>query len=447
LQPIFEVDTPAAGRSRGRTALHYAARNGCADALKLLVEHYGADPDAPAKHGVTPFQLAVWRNQISIAQTLVQQYGVDPCQTNDFGCNAAHWACISPLECAGSDDGGMKLLPLLRWLNDICGASLFRAEQRQGHSSFHKACWLGHWRVVEWLHEECDLWDDRPDLAGNYGVDLCRMANTERHRRLEIYLRSHCSRQVEEWCRIMGLDLDVIRPLLLHKSCSSDNSCREERGNDVEAYQEEFNASAELTTVLRRAYLQRIRLVHPDKKDHRWSRSCDSAAVGRGSANEEFYRVHDAYCSFMSGGLGTQGNPNHRLPLLLRDRPEPAGCCEDGQNQGELGSSASQSFRSSAAPATASDHATSRGSEAEASVDSDRFKTQLLVVLKEYGDKGMNASNLKKKWKQIWSQPFPDTGDKSTTLLRYLSLHAGDVISVYRNSKTGQVRVHARNQK
>jgi hypothetical protein len=432
--PIFKADAPAAGRSAGRTAAHYAARNGCAQALALLVERYGADPDArSAKGGVSPFQLAVWRNQLEVAKLLVEKYGVDPRQTNDFGCNAAHWACISPPvvddedgETGGSRGGGAHLLPLLRWLKRTCGASLFRAEQRQGHNALHKACWMGHSQVVEWLHDECGMWDDRPDRAGNFGVDLCRMADTPRHRRLERYLRERCGRQAGEWCRILGLDPEGIRPMLLLGS-----------------------STEEISKVLRRAYLARVRQVHPDLRKRQMPSSRLSAGSGGGAgavaddgggaAIEAFQRVQDAYRGLVEGGLGTQGNPNHRLPPLLRDRPEHV----SGGSGGEEGTPDEKS-----PPGT---------QQSSATAHPDRFKARLLVVLNEYGDKGMNASNLKKKWKQVWNEPFPSEigdeyalsgaeKDRSGGLVRYVSRRAGDVVSVYRSPKTGEVVVRARKQ-
>lgn len=134
-RPYFDVNARAVGPSRGRTALHYAARNGCLDAVQLLVETYGADPNPRAKQSVTPFQMAVWRNHLHVCQYLVNHCGVDPTQVNDFGCNAAHWACISPPECAGEHDGGAQLLPLLQWLRDH-GVD-FHTPQRQGHTAWH----------------------------------------------------------------------------------------------------------------------------------------------------------------------------------------------------------------------------------------------------------------------------------------------------------------------
>ena len=63
--------------AKGRTPLHYAARNGHLEMVKLLVEKYCADPFAEAKQGVTPFQLAVWQNRFDVCQYLVKNKGVN----------------------------------------------------------------------------------------------------------------------------------------------------------------------------------------------------------------------------------------------------------------------------------------------------------------------------------------------------------------------------------
>jgi ankyrin repeat protein len=408
LAALFRVDDAASGPSRGRTALHYACRNGCFEAVRMLTEQYNANPNAQAKQNVTPFQMAVWRNHMEIAQYLVEAHNVDPNQVNDFACNAAHWACICPVERAGND--GELLIPLLEWLRNTCGADLFRAKQKQGHTAFHKACWLGHAKVVEWLHANCDTWDDKPDLAGNFGVDLCRMADTERHESLERYLRACCSRQPIHWCQTLGVDYDAIRLLT-------------DRGE-----------SNMIRTILRKAYIERIRDVHPDSKK-------TSTGTHRRD-NEQFHKVRDAYRHLLEGGLGKQGNPNHQLPLLLRNSPEPthlAGCMK------------SSTVQSNAVPVSTSnvnnqemEIALTDTSPKPLAADRSSFKARLLVVLKEYGDKGMNVSNLKKKWKQVWCDPFPEIKNSGTTLSRYLSIHAGDVVTIHKNSKTGQVHVRAR---
>jgi len=97
----LDVDSPATKSAKGRTALHYACRNGQLDAAKLLVQlgkmfvfftcwsvystvvllnwpdHWGAitgaNVNARAKHGVSPYQLAVWQNHLEICQWLVRK--------------------------------------------------------------------------------------------------------------------------------------------------------------------------------------------------------------------------------------------------------------------------------------------------------------------------------------------------------------------------------------
>ena len=55
--------------TRGRTALHYAARNGHLAVVEYLVERPGVDADARAEGGVSPAQLACWRNEFDGCET------------------------------------------------------------------------------------------------------------------------------------------------------------------------------------------------------------------------------------------------------------------------------------------------------------------------------------------------------------------------------------------
>eukprot|EP00536_Pseudo-nitzschia_multiseries_P017195 jgi/Psemu1/314126/fgenesh1_kg.1423_\ len=50
----------------------------------------------------------------------------------------------------------------------------------------------------------------------------------------------------------------------------------------------------------------------------------------------------------------------------------------------------------------------SEGNDDNEDEDVSFFKARLVAVLLEYGDKGIDLSNVKKKWKQVWpSVPFP----------------------------------------
>jgi cytochrome c len=61
----------------GETALHIAARSGCLDCVKALVEA-GADVNAKTKHGQTPIHLAKFKRQREVADYLMSHGVVLP---------------------------------------------------------------------------------------------------------------------------------------------------------------------------------------------------------------------------------------------------------------------------------------------------------------------------------------------------------------------------------
>ena len=337
-----------------RTPLHYACRNGALEAAQCLVHTHGADPNPTARQGVTPFQLAVWQNQLPVCRWLVQDCGIQPAnQVNDFGCGAPHWLGICPPSRADDD-----LLPTAEWLAEQPGIS-FSAKQKQGHSILHKAAWMGHLTLVSYLHEQHGMMDDATDLAGNYAADLADMAHTPRHDEVARYLRQWCSRQKYESCAVLGVDLDA----------------------DPQA--------------IREAYKQRVRLVHPDK----------NAA----SSADEFDALQTAYRHLtVEQGRGSQSNPAHSLNLMIKV---------------------------SAADSEASSN------------DNDLFQARLIAVLLEYGDKGIDLSNLRKKWKQVWphsSFPEPPTiKNRKMALSKWIRRQAGDVVDMRLDEK-GCLRAHAK---
>lgn len=396
------VDLRAVKKARDRTPLHYACRNGHLEAAKWLVEIGGADPDARAKHGVSPFQLAVWQNRLTICQWLVEDCGVDPAQLNDFECGAVHWIGLSPYK------QDTDLLPLAKWLDAQPGVD-FRPKQSQGHSALHKAVWGGHLTLIKYLHEHQDLWDDSQDDAGNFAADIADMANTTRHAEIATYLRHHCSRARAESCAILGVPTTATE-------------------SDI-----------------RKAYFKRARELHPDRQLNSSHQLPTSPKL-----DNEFDALHKAYRHLVDhGGRGNQSNPAHSLNLMLENV------------------SATES------------HSKKTSTEND---DSLLFKARLIVVLLEYGDRGLdlsnvkvnggngcnnasqycfqqlspvlalNFSNVKKKWKQVWpNEPFPDhSGDpvssssnKRKALSDFLVTEAGDVIKFVKDD-SGTIRVFAK---
>ena len=85
--------THQAGRRayRGRTALHWAARNGRADVVRYLVLEKNADVDARTHEGTTAFGWAVWRGRLEVARWLAEEGRCAFAAVNTFGCNAAMW--------------------------------------------------------------------------------------------------------------------------------------------------------------------------------------------------------------------------------------------------------------------------------------------------------------------------------------------------------------------
>ena len=130
--------------TRGRTALHYAARNGHLDVVEYLVERPDVDADARAEGGVSPAQLACWRNEFDVVKRLVAA-GVDVAQKNDAGCGFAHW-----LACAPRDAGDLQ--PLAAWLASKLGPAALAAEPNgHGHTCLHKAAFAGHFDLCAYL--------------------------------------------------------------------------------------------------------------------------------------------------------------------------------------------------------------------------------------------------------------------------------------------------------
>ena len=130
--------------TRGRTALHYAARNGHLAVVEYLVKRPGVDADARAEGGVSPAQLACWRNEFDVVRHLVAA-GVDVAQKNDAGCGFAHW-----LACAPRDAGDLR--PLAAWLAARLGPAALAVEPNgHGHTCLHKAAFAGHFDLCAYL--------------------------------------------------------------------------------------------------------------------------------------------------------------------------------------------------------------------------------------------------------------------------------------------------------
>lgn len=205
------ANTP--NKTQGRTALHWAARNGHLEVCKLLVEEYGANPDPLAKGDVTPLQLAVWRSHLEVCLWLSEKGCADKHFMNGWGCTVHHWLAKSPIyaeaiqqtESPNKDhmeahtetrndtitNAETKLLALCKWLDDEPEdrkPSAWNRPNDHGQTPLHKAGFGGNLPVLKFLIETKGYCDIYRDSQHNTAADCA-----ERNRQWETakYLRRH----------------------------------------------------------------------------------------------------------------------------------------------------------------------------------------------------------------------------------------------------------------
>ena len=172
---------------------------------------------------------------------------------------------------------GSELVETARWLAAQPNVD-FTKRQRQGHTALHKAAWGGHVALLRYLRDDHGLWDDTPDHAGNFAADLARMANTDRHARAATVLREECSSARAHSCAVLDVDVTATR-------------------DDI-----------------RRAYLAKARLVHPDRNQR--TEGCASDSPSASDRPCDFQTLQRAYQHLtLENGVGTQCNPAHSIKL------------------------------------------------------------------------------------------------------------------------------------
>lgn len=122
----------------GRTALHYAARNGHLPVIRWLVEERGCAVDHGTADGTTAFCWAAWQGHEAVLRYLAQA-GCNPHLLNSYGCNAAMWATQSSAP-----------LALCCFLHTVLGVDFTRVNAN-GQGCLHKAAQRGRRDICEWL--------------------------------------------------------------------------------------------------------------------------------------------------------------------------------------------------------------------------------------------------------------------------------------------------------
>lgn len=136
-------------RRDGKTALHYAARNGRNEMIDLILSHKDAPfVDVRSGDGTTPLHMACYGGYVSTVKHLVQKHNSDPFAMNDWNCGAAHFVAMSL-----GNEGTDALIALCEYLKNECGVD-FTSRQKQGHTPLHKAASRKNRHVIEWLADE-----------------------------------------------------------------------------------------------------------------------------------------------------------------------------------------------------------------------------------------------------------------------------------------------------
>ena len=193
LELVRRLPDPAAVRDyKQRTLLHHACWNGWLDVVRVLVEKYSCDPNAPDDVGSTPLHWAC-HSSTDIVKYLVLRRGCDPTIRNRYGSTPLHWACRSK----------QPDIEMVRFLveDQRCDPA---AVELGGNTPLHAACVGGSSEVVKFL-----LRDPRCNAScrTDNGETLLHKASQEGHHEIVKFLI------MERGCNPNWRDKDKETPL------------------------------------------------------------------------------------------------------------------------------------------------------------------------------------------------------------------------------------------
>lgn len=182
-QPVAEAEKIATTRRRkrdGKTALHYAARNGHNNIIDYLLDsntdrNNPNDPnsigkitnvDIPSGDGTTPLHLACYGGNLHTIKHLIENFKANPCVVNEWGCGVGHWIAISK----HSDPAEInRVLDYTKEdISTMTTFDIYGTAQKQGHTAVHKAAQKLNKTVIRWLvlEAKCNWTDEQKKIAG-----------------------------------------------------------------------------------------------------------------------------------------------------------------------------------------------------------------------------------------------------------------------------------------
>ena len=387
--------------SSGCKALHWAAGNGHKDMVDYLLQprqdkkkpFFHVDCPAVGKsQGRTALHYACRNGHFHIVRKLVEEYNANPnpkARHSVTPLQLAVWQgrleiakylvnqCkVDPCQINDYDCGlvhwmglapkGASVVDMARWLHEDLGLPLRNVVQRQGHSALHKAAWGGHLELCQYLHQVAGMWDDKPDAAGNFAADLARMGQHDSA--LVDYLQRDASLATWEACQLLNVSTE---------------------------------AQKRTVSIIQHAYYAAAKTCHPDGKERRrklqlYDASKSTFDFDKNEKNlvAKFQSLTRAYQHLIVCATNDKDNEKllqnhatHELPRLLT---------HDGSNP--------------------------------VKVDEECFEARLLQVVRQ-NSRGLDISNLVKKWKQVWPGiDFPERSHAS--LHQWLRQEVSHVVTV-----------------
>ena len=179
------IDPQSTPRKDGRTALHWAARNGHLDVCKYLILSCHVDANLMTFDGDSSLMLAAWQGHLKLCKWLINEAKATPHQINRWGCNAVFKAARM--------DGTNSSLDVLKYFIEVLAvdASIINYN---GHSVLHKAAIYGREDVCRYLleHSSMKCCNERKHIAPDkLNQSPSDMAKYNGYPQLAGYLRHH----------------------------------------------------------------------------------------------------------------------------------------------------------------------------------------------------------------------------------------------------------------
>lgn len=155
-------------RRDGKTPLHYAARNGHIECMKILLDESCVDIDEKSGDGTTPLHMACYGGKFKSIQFLVKN-GANANLTNTWGCNSSHWIAMS------INLDHEEVINACNFLYNECDIP-FDIIQKQGHSCLHKAAQRKNIHIIQWMAKTLEIKEKqaigKQDDGGNRPSDI-----------------------------------------------------------------------------------------------------------------------------------------------------------------------------------------------------------------------------------------------------------------------------------